>query len=185
MVIGRAIVSYSHIFAAGALALILTACGTVRAEQTPEQVQAELAKAVTPRPGLWSTHFEVKDMASSDLPAAALESVEREMAARGRLGQLTCVTEATLAAARSGVMLGLPDLFCPAAYFKTDGPSYDGVWLCRSRYDDATIEAQGTSTLEGDISTININSSIPGSSSGRFTMVLAVTTARTGDCPAQ
>jgi hypothetical protein len=168
-----------------ALACTLTGCGAVRAEQTPAQVTAELAKAVVPRPGLWATHFDLKDLGSSDLPAAALDSARREMAARGRLGQLTCVTAGTVSAARSGVMLGMPNLFCPAAYFKTDGPSYDGVWLCRSRHDDATIEAQGSSTLTRDVSTIIVNSSIPGSPRGRFTMELAVTTERIGDCPAK
>lgn len=175
---------HRHLPAAMAFALSLAGCGPAREDQTPEQVQAELAKAVMPKPGLWAMHYEVMSFAAPGMPDAAVESARREVAARGRLGQLKCVTEATLAAARSGEVLGKSDMFCPPIYFKNDGAAYDSVWLCRSRYDDATVEARGTATAERDVSTIQVNSSIPGSPAGRYTMELVLTTERQGDCPA-
>lgn len=167
-----------------ALALLLTGCGTTREDQTPEQVQAELAKAVMPKPGLWAMHYEVKSFEAPGMPDAAVASARREVEARGRLGQLKCVTEATLAAARTGEVLGKQDMFCPPIYFKNDGAAYDSVWLCRSRYDDATVEARGSAKAERDVATIEVNSSIPGSPAGRYTMEVVLTTERRGDCPA-
>lgn len=166
------------------LAVLLAGCEMMREDQTPDEVKAELAKAVLPQPGLWAMHFEVRSFEAAGVPAENVAKARKEIEARGRLGQLTCLTEASVAAARAGEVLGMNEMVCRVAYFKAEGEAYDGVWLCRAARDDATVEATGQSKADGDVSTLRVNSSIPGSQGLRFTMEVVATSKRKGDCPA-
>lgn len=124
---------------------LLSACSMAQPPQSEAEVVAEMAKVAPPKPGRWSAHFELMAFAADGAPAEVADRIRRELAARGRLGQVMCLTPEMIEEAFKGKLTTYDGASCRVADFRTGEAGYTATLVC-----NYANEMNGTVKLSGD-----------------------------------
>ena len=175
-----------HFMSSVLLLPVLAGCGAAVPEQTPEQIRAEIAKIPPPRPGLWEAHFTLTEFSASGGPEGADERMRRELEARGRLGQVTCVTPESAKSAVEEGLVRYDGAFCQVQSLRVKDGGYDATLACE--HDNgvvATVELGEAPPGDTVRSTARVTGTLKSNPDARFTYAAEQTDKFKGKCPTE
>jgi hypothetical protein len=175
----RQIVSFSPL-------MFLAGCGMVQASQSEDEIKAEIAKLPHDRPGLWSAHEKITAFSVKGLPDSAEAGMRKEFEARGRLGQLRCLTPDLAAANHYEQLRAFGGGSCQVIAFHSDGTTYTGALQCNfANQASGSVEISGTGAGEVQTMAYAVDM-VPIKGAGPSIFYAGnATVERTGDCPAK
>lgn len=147
-----------------------------------DEIEAEMKKAVRPKPGQYTSTAELVELDVPGIPAAQAKQMKDMMVASLSRTTSRCLTpdeaekgfEELAKAQQEG---------CTVDSFKVDGGKFVGKMSCDNDDARGTMTMSGTGTETGsemDMAMDMTSSNLPG---GRMAMKMHVTSKRTGDCP--
>lgn len=168
------------------LLISLSGCRIFEPPQSEEQIKAEIAKLPRNRPGLWSMHEELASFTAGGVPASVAARAQKELAARGRLGQVHCLTAEQASASHYDQLRGFGGGTCTVTAFHSDGTTFDAVLQCNYGNElTGSVELSGTGA--GDVQHMDYAVSMaPFKGEGRSMSYAGTATMElTGECPAR
>lgn len=175
------------------LALILASCGSDEsAEQadatavegmTGEEIAAEMAGAVRPLPGQYSSTVELVELEMPGVPKAQVDQLKGMMGKAMAQASSYCLT---IEDAEKGFeeMARQSQENCKVESFDVDGAKFGGAMRCDAQGATGTMMLDGTGSETGSDITMAMemqSSDLPG---GKMKMTLHAVSKRTGDCKA-
>jgi glucose/arabinose dehydrogenase len=134
---------------AGLAIFALAGCSLASPPQSEAEVAAELARVEPPKAGRWSSHFDLMAFEVNGAPAEVADRLQRELAARGRLGQVTCVTPGMIRDMFKGKLTTYDGAACRVIAFHVQDGAYTATLQCNYANElTGTIELAGQSGPE-------------------------------------
>ena len=174
-----------------AAAAILSACGGDAdtdndGKISSEEVVAEAAGAITPKPGLYRTSYEVLEFTMPGMPDSVREQMQAQMGkTSGMSGSSTsCLTQAEVdenGAEQMAKNMARGD--CTVARFDVSGGALSAEMTCKAAGGAAShvvMDGQMTSTS----STMTMTNETDMAGMGKMQMKVRASSERIGDCPA-
>lgn len=169
-------------------ALLLAACGGGGEEAadgealTAEQVAAEAAGLVQPRPGQYRTSLELLEFSAPGLPDSAKEQMQQVFASGLAEGNTFCMTDEDAAANGPEEMVkNLAESDCEMKSFNVSGNSVTAEMQCpQEGGNQSTVRMDGTMTAESSSMAMDMTQQIAGM--GDVQMKMRVNSERIGDC---
>lgn len=125
-------------------ALALAGCSFTEPPQSQAEIAAEMAKVAMPTAGRWSAHYDLMAFSVDGAPAEVADRLQGELAARGRLGQVVCVTPGMIDDMLKGRMTTYDGAACQVTNFHVNEAGYAATLQC-----NYANELTGTIRLEG------------------------------------
>ena len=168
------------------LLISLSGCRIFEPPQSEEQIKAEIAKLPRDRPGLWSMHEELASFTAGGVPASVAERAQKELAARGRLGQVHCLTAEQANASHYEQLRNFGGASCTVTAFHSDGSAFDSVLQCNYA-NELTGSVALSGTGAGEIQRMDYEVTMaPFKGEGPSMSYAGIATMeRTGECPDQ
>ena len=173
-----------------AAAIVLAACGSGDAdadgdgEVTGEEVAAEAAGLVKPKPGQYRTTLELMEFDAPNVPAEAKQQMQQIFASGLAEGNTFCMTEADVAGnAPEQMVKNLAEADCTMNSFNVSGNTVAADMQCPGE-GGATrkVKMDGQMNAESSTMTMQMDQDIP--NMGTTKMKIKVTSQRIGECSA-
>ncbi|HEY6815815.1 MAG TPA: DUF3617 domain-containing protein [Croceibacterium sp.] len=172
-----------------AAAILLAGCGgdadtNEDGAISDEEVTAEAADLVQPRPGQYSTKLELIEFDAPGLPDGAKQQMQQVFASGLAEGNTFCMTPADVANNGPEQMVkNLAEADCTMNSFNVSGNTIAANMQCPSEAGGSRkVTMNGQMTAESSTMTMEMQQEIP--SMGATTMKVKVTSQRVGDCSA-
>jgi hypothetical protein len=166
--------------------MLLGGCGFFEPPQSEAQIKAEIAKLPHDRPGLWSMHEKLESFSAGGVPAAVAERAQKELAARGRLGQVTCLTAEQANLSHYEQLRHFGGASCTVTAFHSDGAAFDGALQCNyANQLTGSVELSGTGSGEVQRMAYEVIMAPFKGEGPSMNYAGTMTMERTGECPAQ
>lgn len=172
-----------------AAAILLAACGGDADTDgdgavSGDEIAAEAAGLVQPRPGQYRTSLELIEFDVPGMPEGAKEQMQEIFASGLAEGNTFCMTEAE--AAENGpeeMVKNLAESDCTMNSFNVSGNKVTADMQCASEGGGtSTVKMDGTMTAESSSMTMDMSQEMP--NVGQTKMKMRVNSERIGDCAA-
>ena len=166
-----------------ASALALAACGS-SGPKTEEQVRAEVAEMVKPRPGQYQTTVKVLNFEIPGIPKGKAEQFKAMFASAGQSAGF-CLTKEESEAGYKDFTKKLAQGDCTYDRFEASGGTLDAKLTCKTGKDmTAVIEMTGKMTAESSEMHMKMEQTGAGplSAKGTVKMDMEMSSKRVGDC---
>jgi hypothetical protein len=171
-------------------ATLLAACGSGETDAdgdgalSGEEVVAEAAGMVQPRPGQYQTTLELLEFDAPGVPEAVKEQMQQAFASGLAEGNTFCMTEAQ--AAENGprqMVENLAESDCEMTTFNVSGNSVVAEMQCAGEAGGInTVKMEGEMTAESSTMTMDMAPELPGTDG--MAMKMRVSSQRIGECAA-
>lgn len=172
-----------------AAAILLAACGgdaDTNADGTVsgDEVAAEAAGAIQPRPGQYKVALELIDFQAPGVPDSAKEQMRQIFASGLAEGNTFCMTPEDAAANGPEQMVkNLAESDCTMNKFDVNGGDIVAEMQCATdQGGTSTVKMDGEMTAESSVMTMEMTQEVP--NMGATTMKMRVSSQRVGDCAA-
>lgn len=177
---------FTTVLTAGALVLLLTACGSDGSDaangQPMEQgdIQAAIDGAVTPEPGQYRTRLELLELSLPNIPGAGAEQARTMIERTFEQENVSCLTPEQAENGYRELLRQSQSGDCEFERFSAEGGTIDARMICATGQGQAEMTMAGSATRTSSDVTMNMSTTV--AQMGALNMRVRVQSERIGDC---